>query len=657
MDDARRVLCSENQGLADYVLKKKREHEDKPKGLSENLERTFIKGYRNVCDAKEPINTLKDLSKIKGFGKWMIKLMQGYFDTGAGGSEQEDLPENRKKAKKNDGYLPRINSVSYALLITLHRRTANGKEFMRKQELIDAAEASGLSHVPIGPEKGKGKAGLGNSKKEWYSGWTCMGKLIEKGLVVKSSNPAKYMLTDEGRKIANDCIVRSGLPTSVDILSDEETEPVHQAKKTSNQASTSSFTMSEEQPYADPSSKAQLAIPSDILEKFTRCGYSEEQAAAAIIEVSDGSQGKDPSTLWLTALCHLREAELYNSGMNCRNKRKDSAGPSRPQTCQVDIDGPRAKKLRPCNDKNTLKSCSSGSSHPLKACSSSVSSVGTEGVTNASRLPPLTFGETFEDAYNVILILDDREQFTNKGSRSRNIVDDICVEFKIKIEVRRLPVGDCIWIARHKHNATEYVLDFIVERKNVDDMRSSIRDNRYRDQKLRLQRSGFKKLMYILEGDPNQSDAAESIKTACFTTEILEGFDVMRTEGLGGTLRKYGYLTKSIYQYYKTQVNGDNQNKVTATCPSFDSFVKRCQDLDKMTISDVFAIQLMQVPQVTEEIAIAVLDMYPTLLSLVSAYSRIEGNVSVQEEMLRNQSNNVICASASKNIFKLVWSD
>lgn len=54
------------------------------------------------------------------------------------------------------------------------------------------------------------------------------------------------------------------------------------------------------------------------------------------------------------------------------------------------------------------------------------------------------------------------------------------------LQVRRLPVGDAIWIARHKQLESEYVLDFIVERKNVDDLRCSIRDNRYRDQKLRL---------------------------------------------------------------------------------------------------------------------------------------------------------------------------
>jgi crossover junction endonuclease MUS81 len=47
-------------------------------------------------------------------------------------------------------------------------------------------------------------------------------------------------------------------------------------------------------------------------------------------------------------------------------------------------------------------------------------------------------------------------------------------------------VEDCIWIARHRKDGIEYVLDYIVERKNVSDLNDSIKDNRYRDQKLRL---------------------------------------------------------------------------------------------------------------------------------------------------------------------------
>lgn len=73
------------------------------------------------------------------------------------------------------------------------------------------------------------------------------------------------MLTGEGREVANECITRSGLP-ALDILSDEEMDPAQQPKKTPNQNSTSSFTMREEQ-YDDLRSRAQSAIPSDILEK------------------------------------------------------------------------------------------------------------------------------------------------------------------------------------------------------------------------------------------------------------------------------------------------------------------------------------------------------------------------------------------------------
>ncbi len=40
----------------------------------------------------------------------------------------------------------------------------------------------------------------------------------------------------------------------------------------------------------------------------------------------------------------------------------------------------------------------------------------TEANMNVLSMPPLSLGERFEDAYEVVLILDDREQFANQGS-------------------------------------------------------------------------------------------------------------------------------------------------------------------------------------------------------------------------------------------------
>ncbi|XP_012462769.1 crossover junction endonuclease MUS81 isoform X1 [Gossypium raimondii] len=631
MEKNRRVLCPENEELANYLLQKRQELADKPKGIKENTDVTLSKAYNNICNAQHPIKTLKDLNDIKGVGKWILVLMRGYFDSGSGSSESEEITRKGKNTKGNRRYLPQKNSVAYALLITLYRETADGNEFMHKQDLIDAAEASGLSRAPIVPEKGKGKSSqFGSSSRDWYSGWSCMSMLIKKGLVVKSSCPAKYMLTPEGKEAARECLMKSKMEDPLENLVDVErlSQPDTQDAFVQDLCHSDSD-IEEINERAAFKRKTSIDVPLDCLERCTRMGYLKEQVLSAFAEVSETSKNKEISSLWPAVLCRLREDQVYgqeaHNGVQSIWMQSSKNGGDMPNLC-------------------TMRACSS--SRP--------SSDGLTADMNVLSVPPLSFGEKFEDTYEVILILDDREQFTSQGARSKKMLEKICSEFKIKIDVRRLPIGDGIWIARHKHISSEYVLDFIVERKKVADLRSSIRDNRYKDQKLRLLRSGLKKLIFLVEGDPNTSEAAESIKTACFTTEILEGFDVQRTSGLHDTLRKYAYLTRAIAQYYKLHLPEDH-SKLSGVCPPFNEFIKRCQELDKMTVSDVFSIQLMQVPQVTEEVAIAVVDLYPTLVSLANAYSLLEGDVFAQEEMLRKQSNNKVSSVASKNIFRFIW--
>ncbi|KAK4372077.1 hypothetical protein RND71_007461 [Anisodus tanguticus] len=521
--------------------------------------------------------------------------MKGFFEADdRDASSSEDTDDSTEKGKRNKGarrYMPQKNSVAYALLITLYRSTTNSEKFMHKQELIDATEASGLSRAPVGPEKGKGKPGQFSSSRDWYSGWSCMANLISKGLVAKSSCPAKYMLTEEGNEIAQECLLRSGIADSEEIS-----------------ASLTGFSNLNKWDMPDK------ATTSNLSNKKVRCTTSVSEKALPLSQPTDKVRERALPLSQSTDKVRERAVPLSQS----TGKKKMNVIPSESLDRFVD-------EQLPC----------------------------LETRSNLLAAPPLANGEQFEDVYEVVLILDDREQFTSRGSRSRKIVENISTQFKIKINVRRLPVGDAIWIARNKVIGTEYVLDFIVERKNVEDLQSSIRDNRYRDQKLRLLRCGLKKLIYVIEGDPNACTAAESIKTACFTTEILEGFDVQRTGGLGETLRKYGYLTQAINQYHRCM---DNERSNTRVCPRFKEFIRKCKDLDKMTVSDVFAIQLMQVPQVTEEVAISVLDMYPTLSSLARAYSLLDGDVRAQEEMLKEQSDNLVNAAASKNIFQLIWS-
>ncbi|KAI3448833.1 hypothetical protein Pfo_005498 [Paulownia fortunei] len=639
------------------------------------MDTTLSKAYSNVCNCKTPIKSLRDLSQIKGVGKWILKQMQGFFETDADPSENDDLTKKGNKNKGPKRYVPQKNSVAYALLITLFRGTENGNGFMHKKELIDAAETSGLSRVPIVPEKAKGKAGnFGSSPRDWYSGWSCMKTLITRGLVVKSSCPTKYMLTEEGKEVARECLLRSGrIDTNKSLDGLEGCSNLDQRDKLRvdiqgdllDLECVVGVSVEKAAPTNLKTPKISIDMPPEYLDKFVSMGFSRQQIICAFSEVTETSQRKEISSLWPTVLCRLREDEIYGSTSLPKSITDDHYAAS---SSYQHTDGRAGlytgENIQPhaiassSNQKSSLLRDFGRSSCPLKACSSTDYAVtklglrGSESKPNTLALPPLAFGEKFGDVYEVILILDNREQFATQGSRSRKIIENICSQFQIQIDVRRLPVGDGIWIARHKYLGSEYVLDFIVERKKVEDLRHSIRDNRYRDQKMRLVRCGLKKMIYLVEGDPNSSEAAESIKTACFTTEILEGFDVQRTSGLADTLRKYGYLTQSINQYYRSV---DPEQKCAGVCPPFDEFIKICEELDKMTVSDVFAVQLMQVPQVTEDIALAVLDMYPTLLSLAHAYSLLDGDVCAQEEMLKRQSNNLINGSASKNIFQLVW--
>ncbi|CAK4712404.1 unnamed protein product [Aphanomyces euteiches] len=88
---------------------------------------------------------------------------------------------------------------------------------------------------------------------------------------------------------------------------------------------------------------------------------------------------------------------------------------------------------------------------------------------------------------------------------NRSVFERKLLEAQVTCEVRALNIGDMVWIARNRSRERngqpeEYVLDVIVERKNVSDLASSIVDKRYTEQKARLQESGLRYVVYLVEG-------------------------------------------------------------------------------------------------------------------------------------------------------------
>jgi hypothetical protein len=83
--------------------------------------------------------------------------------------------------------------------------------------------------------------------------------------------------------------------------------------------------------------------------------------------------------------------------------------------------------------------------------------------------------------YEVILILDNREI---NGQMDRQFFSQALSTRGIAVEVRPLHLGDTVWVAKNRITGEEVLLDYLVERKTMADLVASIKDGRYKEQKV-----------------------------------------------------------------------------------------------------------------------------------------------------------------------------
>ncbi len=74
---------------------------------------------------------------------------------------------------------------------------------------------------------------------------------------------------------------------------------------------------------------------------------------------------------------------------------------------------------------------------------------------------------------------------------------------KVSYKVKHLEVGDFLWMLKTPLGE-ELVLDYIIERKRMDDLEGSIVDKRYGNQKERMKLCGLRNLIYLVESYGNE---------------------------------------------------------------------------------------------------------------------------------------------------------
>ncbi|XP_053673513.1 crossover junction endonuclease MUS81 [Anopheles nili] len=245
----------------------------------------------------------------------------------------------------------------------------------------------------------------------------------------------------------------------------------------------------------------------------------------------------------------------------------------------------------------------------------------------------------------------------------------------IEHEVRRLSVGDFVWIVRD-NSGQEFLLPYVIERKRMDDLASSIKDGRFQEQKFRLKQCGLPNVIYLIEhlGNNRQVGVPEATLTQAALNTYVQGFTVKYTENHHHTVLYLSVMTNFLNNYLKNKLYLDITNRpsseindpagyrfVDQTVPlfSFAYFYKQSSKTRDSTVRDIFMKQLLQIKLLTIEKVNAIVEKYPTPQCLFRAYERCPSEEE-RQRMLNipyGPTNRMIGEKLSKIIYHLMMDE
>ena len=303
-----------------------------------------------------------------------------------------------------------------------------------------------------------------------------------------------------------------------------------------------------------------------------------------------------------------------------------------------------------------------------------------------------------------MLIIDNREGKLIELIKSKPIDT-----FKIPYELKSLQIGDIVISSSLHPDKT-----LIIERKCMTDMIASIKDGRYKEQKVRLLAEAANnpntKICYLIEGNmqdlrfPNEKTVFYgSIVSSIFRDEI----PLIRTGNLNETLdiiiRIHERMTKDITDFFKpiittsiiqnnnssnnnssnnqdNIINQDNiqqsddileniitnstTNNITnnITNNTYLNSIKKCKK-DNLTPQIWNQLSLTNIPGVSTNIAQKITNVYPTIRKLFSEYDKCQTNddrIKLISELILSDNGKIkrrIGEVVSKRIIEYLYED
>lgn len=277
---------------------------------------------------------------------------------------------------------------------------------------------------------------------------------------------------------------------------------------------------------------------------------------------------------------------------------------------------------------------------------------------------------------------------------------DLLKTSKIQYTIKNLLIGDIIIQYTIKHNSNnnnnvddnnnDITYTLICERKTLTDMIASIKDGRYKEQKIRLQAElanntssqNKLKILYILEGLQNELRLPQDktiINGVIISSIFRDGVPIIQTANLQETFNMITRLQERIIKNpieiftnldhnittynniistntISTNVisdstpNANTQSStiknvpITITNNSIDKDnnvyinslqnIKKCKK-DNITPQNWNIMCYMNIPGISNNIALKIAEKYPTIKSLVNAYEQCNNDIE-RENLITN---------------------
>jgi crossover junction endonuclease MUS81 len=216
------------------------------------------------------------------------------------------------------------------------------------------------------------------------------------------------------------------------------------------------------------------------------------------------------------------------------------------------------------------------------------------------------------------IIIDSRETCLYNLVASRDLDK---YKQSISIDQQQLEIGDI-------HITYDDKRTWIFERKTVPDMIASIKDGRYKEQKMRLQTCGHD-VTYIIEGDDilsNKYDRYHSTLAGSYLhTMYRDNIRIIFTKSLNDTCTLVLTMATKIID----RPDAFTRELTTITPDYIDCIKIKTKKIDNITPENCYLMQLAQIPTISAVIAKNIQTMYPTMRDLVYALEATEDKIGL----------------------------